>query len=136
MQEKHLSSCCRSCHFLTRFNWMGNPPRYEQIPLEKRAGLNSAGPCCYHGEWNSDNSILARSIENLEKLLDQPNRDCFFQYQRGMTLEAGKRRQSRETEDKQARKNHFLMMISIFLSAIAALSGLVYIYDKISSWGI
>ncbi len=114
---------------------MGNPPRYEQISLERRADISSAGPCCYHGEWNSDNPILARSIKDFTELLDQSERDCFWPHKEGMTLEAGERRQKKEIEEKRVKKTYLLMKISIIFSAVAAFSGLVYMIDSISAWG-
>ena len=128
-----MKSCCRNCHFLVYTDFF-IPIKYKKISLERRADIESLGPCCYHGEWNSDDPILARSIKNLAELLDQPDRDCFWPYQEGMTLEAGKRRQNKEIEDKRTKKSHLLMKIGIVFSAMAAASGLVYIIELISTW--
>ena len=129
-----MKSCCRKCHFLVRLDGFRIPPGYVQIPLERRADLQRLGPSCFHGQWNSDDPILAKSIKNLAEHLDQPNRDCFWPYNGGMTLKAGEWRQKKDIEDERTKKNHLLMKIGILFSAVAAFSGLVYIVDLIRTW--
>ena len=106
--------------------------RDYQIPLETRTSIPNPGPCCFLGEWNSDDPL--HPIENLSEYLDQPGRDCFWQYKEGMTLEGGERRQKMETENRRQRINYRLMKFGLICSAVAAASGLVYVIDLIIAW--
>lgn len=132
-----MKDCCRNCHFLARKNYLDNVVgKYEQTPFERRKSLTGPGSCCFHGEWNSTGLASERVKErDVPKFLDQSGRDCFWPYKEGMSFEAGKLRQRKEIEDSRTRKSVCLMKISIFLSAIAALSGLVYVIDLIRTWG-
>ena len=124
-----MKKICRNCHFLNKtvrsdkgdthvLSWNTDDRATGQIK-------NHYSASCYLGVW--DTGIDPSLNKNLTEIIDKDRKDiCFFMENRpGMSFQAAKILQKRNSQNAQLKKSNLYTQIGLWIAALALLANVI-----------